>query len=242
MSADATPMGTATPPALWALVAPATGMERQAKTGGVKLTLALAIVCALLAGFAQAWRVDAAASTLQKLDNEGRLASMSDRQVDEETHKAERVYQVLRVAGAAVEAPVALGLACLAVVALGWFLKGRLKGSAVVPVAAATLLPGAVANLLDALVALRHATLPPEPTLLAPRTAADVLQVLGHPLVGPMTKLGGALDFYALWAALLLGYGVAFAAQVPLRRAVVGTVVAWVCWRLLTHVALGGGS
>jgi hypothetical protein len=232
--------GKTAPPALVALIAPDTGMERQAKVGGVKFAFIIAFVCALLAGAAQAWRVDAKESTLRKLEKQGGLQNMSDRQIEDETRTGERVYQVMRVAGAAVEAPLGLALGCLAVLGLGWFLKGRIKGSAVAPVAAATLLPGAIANLLDAVAAFRHSSLPPEPTLLAPRTVSALFEVFGHPLLGPLGKLGNAFDFFSLWAALMLGYGVAFAGQVPVRRALIGTMVAWVCLRLLTKVAAGG--
>ena len=232
--------GLSVPPALVALVAPDRGMERQAKVGGVKFAFLIALVCSLLAGGAEAWRVDAKASTLAKLEQEGSLKNKSDRQIEEDTRNAERIYQVMHVGGAAVAAPLDLGLGCLAVLILGWFLKGRFTGRAVAPVAAATLLPGAVANLLDAMTALRHATLPPEPPLLSPRTLSAVFEVLGHPLAGAAGKLGGALDFFSLWSALLLGYGVAAAAKLPLKRALIGTMVAWVCFRLITRVAVGG--
>jgi hypothetical protein len=236
----ASPRRLGVPPALVALIAPVTGMERQAKLGGVKAALLVAAVASLLAGGAEAWRVDARASTLKKLQNEGALSNMSDRQIDEQTHTAERIYQVTRVGRAAVAAPFDLGLGCLAVLALAWFLKGRLKGSAVAPVAAAALLPGAIADALDAMTAFRHPVLPPESTLLSPRTVSALFELLGHPLVGAWSRLGNAFDVFSLWSALLLGCGVAAAASVPLRRALVGTMVAWLCFRLLTRVAPGG--
>jgi hypothetical protein len=110
----------------------------------------------------------------------------------------------------------------------------------VAPVVAATLLPGAIANFVDAVTAFRHVAVPPEGIPLAPRTLSAMLSALGHPAMGPWLKLGNALDFFSLWAALMMGYGVAAAGRVPRRTAVVGTVVAWVCYRLLTNVALGG--
>jgi len=215
-------------------------MERQAKIGGVKFSFLIALICSLAAGGAEAWRVDAKASTLAKLEQEGSLQTKSERQIEEDTRNAERVYQVTHIGAAAVAAPLDLGLGCLAVLGLGWFLKGRITGKAVAPVAAATLLPGAVANLLDAITALRHSVLPPEPTLLSPRTLSAVLEVLGHPLTGAASKLGGAFDFFSLWSAVLLGFGVAAAAKLPLKRALVGTGVAWICFRLITRVAVGG--
>jgi hypothetical protein len=114
------------------------------------------------------------------------------------------------------------------------------KGSAVVPVAAATLLPGAIATVLDALAAFRHAAMPPEGVPLAPRTLGAVLALAGRPLMGPWVKLGDAFDFYSLWAAILMGFGLAAAARLPRRNAIIGTLIAWVCYRLLTHVAMGG--
>jgi hypothetical protein len=230
----------AVPPALLALLAPDTGMERQAKVGGVKLAFLIAFGCALLAGGMQAWRVDARAATLQRLEKQGQLQNMSDRQVADETRNAERVFQVTRIAGAAADAPLQLGLTCLVVLGLGWFLKGRVKGSAVAPVAAATLLPGAIANLLDAVAAFRHSSIPAQGAQLAPRTVSALFAVFEHPLMGPWAKLGNALDFFSLWAALMLAYGVAFAGQIPVKRALIGTMVAWVCLRLLTRVATGG--
>jgi len=232
--------GRALPPALLALVAPDAGMERQARTGGVKLAFIIAFVCALLAGGAHSLRVDAKDATLQRLEKQGGLQNMSDRQIEDETRTAERIFVVARVARGAFEAPLQLGLTCLAVLGLGWFLKGRVKGSAVAPVAAATLLPGALANLLDAVAALQHAVLPPGPAELSPRSLSGIFAVLGHPLMGPWLKLGNTFDFFSLWAALMLGYGVAHAGQVALKRAMWGTMIGWVCVRLLTQVAMGG--
>jgi hypothetical protein len=39
---------------------------------------------------------------------------------------------------------------------------------------------------------------------------------------------------------VMLGYGVAAAGQVPRRTALVGTMIAWICYRLLTNVAMKG--
>jgi hypothetical protein len=228
------------PPALVAMVAPDAGMERQARVGKPGLAVLIAIACALFAAFAQASRVDARSVTLQKLEKDGQLTAMSDRQVEDETRNAERLYQVMRVASGALEAPAFLLLGSLAVVVLVWFLKGKLKGRAVFPVSAAVLLPGALANLLDGITALRMEALPPGRAALAPRTVAGILASLGAPLSGAALKLGGALDFFSLWAAVLMGFGIAAAGDVPTRRALIGTLCAWVCYRLIFSVATGG--
>jgi Yip1 domain len=227
------------PPALVALVAPEAGMERQARVGGVKLAFLIAFVAAMLSAFAQASKVDLRSPTLAKLDADGKLATMSDKQVSDEVQSAERLQQVMKVAWGVLEAPVFLLGTSLAAVALIWFLKGKIKGGAVFPVAAAALLPNAIGDLLDAGTAMARTSLDAVATL-APRTLSLVMAALGHPLTDSALKLGNALDFFSLWGAALLAYGVAEAGGIPRRRAVVGTLVAWVCFRLLTHVAAGG--
>src|SRR5262249_28703155 len=157
--------------------------------------------CALLSGGAQALRVNAREATLKKFDQMGSLQNMSDRQIEDETRNAERIFVVLKVAGSAAEGPLWLGLSCLAVVVLGWFLKGRIVGGAVAPGAAATLLPNALATLLDGVAAFRHVTLPPQGAVLAPRNLSALFATFGHPLMGPWLKLGNAFDFFSLWTA-----------------------------------------
>lgn len=234
------PQPRGVPPALAAMVAPDAGMERQARVGKPHLAVLIAMGCALFAAFAHASRVDARSVTLQKLDKDGRLATMSDRQIADETHNAERLFQVTRVAEGALEAPMFLLLGALAVVVLVWFLRGRVKGRAVFPVAAAVLLPGAVANLLDGITALQHQALPLGRAALAPRSVAGIVAAFGHPLAGAALKLGTALDFFSLWAAVLMAFGVAAAGEVPVRRALIGTLCGWICLRLVVAVGLGG--
>lgn len=222
------------------LFAPDRGMVKQALVGRARWFFLFAWLCSILLGATLAYRVDARASTLRKLEEQGELANMSDRQIADETRNAERVSQVATIAKATVATPVQLGLACVSILALAWFFRGRIKGSAVVPCAAPTLLPGALANLIDAIAAFRHPVLPPEGVPLGPRTLGAALALLERPLMGPWLKLGNALDFYSLWAAVMLGFGVAAAGQVPRRTAVTGTLVAWICYRLLTNVATRG--
>jgi hypothetical protein len=39
-----------------------------------------------------------------------------------------------------------------------------------------------------------------------------------------------------------MGFGVAAAGDVPVKRALIGTLCGWVCLRLLLAVAMGGGK
>lgn len=228
------------PPALVALAAPDEGMERQARVGTARFAFLVAMACSLLAAFAHAYRVDAREATVQKLAAANQLDNMSDRQLEDETLKANRLFQVARVAGGALDAPVFLGLGSLAVLILVWFLRGKVKGRAVVPVAAAAMLPGAIANLLDAITAFQHAALPPAKVTLAPRSISAIAEIVGHPLVAPWVKLGNAFDLFSLWGAVLMGFGIAAAGDIRPRRALVATLIGWLCWRLITNVAGGG--
>ncbi|MFO0760660.1 MAG: YIP1 family protein [Byssovorax sp.] len=240
VSADAqhaAPRPEGAPSLLGLLFSPDRTMERQAKVGRVRWAFLIAWLCSILLGAALAYRMDARQSTLQKLDESGELKSMSDRQIADETTKAERVAQAGQVAKGVVGAPLDLAGASVAVLALGWFLRGKIKGSAVGPVAAASLLPGAIARLLDAIAAYQHAQIPPEGIPLSPRTLAALLTLYGHPPGEPWLKLAGALDFFSLWSALILGFGVAAAAQLSRRSALIATLIAWVCYQLLTRVA-----
>lgn len=228
------------PPALVALVAPDAGMERQARIGGALLPFLLAFVCAVLAAFAHAARVDGRSAALRKLEQGGQLQTMSEKQIEDETRSAERLFQVGRVASGTLQAPLQLGGLCLAVLGLVWFLRGKVKGRAVVPVAAAALLPNAIADLLDTGAALVHRSIPIGSASLAPRTLSAALASAGHALEPGWVKLGNALDLFSLWGAILLAYGVAAAGEVPARRALWTTLCAWICWRLLAAVAVGG--
>src|SRR5207248_4924284 len=172
----------------------------------------------------QVARIDSREATLRKLDQGGQLQTMSDRQVEDETRNADRLYQVVTSAKGLFEAPAFLLLGGLGVVVLVWFLRGKVKGRAVFPVAAAVLLPTAVANLLDAFTALRQASLPVGAVVLAPRNIAAIVASLGHALPMPWAKLGNAFDFFSLWGAVLMGYGVASSGEVPLKRAMIGSL------------------
>lgn len=228
-------------PAPWSLLfAPDRAVDAQARVGRTLGLLLVAWVCSLLLASALAFRVDARSETLRKFDASGELRTMSDRQISDETRKADRLFQVASIAKGVVVPPLLLGLNALALLGLVWFLRGRVKGRAVGPVAAAVMLPGAIADLLDAASAFRHAVITPGDVVLSPRTLGAALALAGHPLSPPWSKLANVPDIFSFWAAVLMAYGVSAVGQVPKRRALIGTVIAWLCYRLLTQVAIGG--
>ena len=234
------PRVKATPP-LFALIAPDIGMEKVARLGRARWPLLFAMVCALAMGGAEALRVDAREGTLKELEMSGQLKTQSDKQIDDQTKGAERAFIVKRVASSAVKAPLVLLGSLIGLYVLSWFLRGRANGQAMLAVAGYALIPHAIADLLAAGSAFLHAQLAPDHPPLIPRSLADVLAAAGLNAGPAVVKLAGVVDFFSLWAAVLLAFGLAPAAQLPRSKALIATFAAWVLWRLLTQVALAGG-
>jgi hypothetical protein len=233
--------GWSVPAPAIALVMPEVGMERVARTGRVRWPLLITVVCSLLAAGAAIMRVDARDATLRELEQKNELLNSSDRQIEDATTSKERIFTVSRIAGALVEAPVKLLGYVILLYGLSWFLRGRVASRAVAAVGASALLPGAVARLLEAGATLQQPSMAPDAPAPLPRTLADLgALVAGHPLTGAAAKLLGALDLFSFWSALLLAFGFAAATQLPRRRAITATLVAWLCIQLISNVAMGG--
>jgi len=242
-NAQALPGKWAVPSPVVALVARDVGMERVARRERVLLPFLFALVCSLLAAGASSYRIDARDATLANLDRSGQLKTMSDRQIEDQTKDAERTYIVKTIALGLVWPPAKLGLLCVGLLGLSWFVRGRSKGKAVAAVAAVAMVPGAIEDLLRVGAALGRRSIPPEGPPLIPADFASMwAQISGHPLAGPAAKLLGGLDIFSLWGALLAGYGLAVAANLPLRRAMTATIIGWLCIHVLLVAATGGGG
>jgi Yip1 domain len=215
-------------------------MELVAKQGRVLWPMLIAILCALALGGAEAYRVDAREATLREAEMSGQLKNMSDKQLEDNTKAAERKFIFFRVGWTAVKAPLTWLGSVVGLFALSWFLRGRNLKGAIPAVAAAALLPHALGDLIGAGAALLTQQLSPEHGPLVPRTLGAVLEAAGLSLGMAAGKLLSVVDFFSLWAALLLAFGLGPAANLPRRKAVVATLVAWLLWRLVTQVAFGG--
>ncbi|GAC1340293.1 MAG: hypothetical protein NVSMB23_10390 [Myxococcales bacterium] len=233
---------TTLPSPLLALFVPDVGVPRVARAGRVRGPLLVAACCSLLAGVAVSLRVDGRNATLRELEQQGQLKTMSDKQVDDAQKAAERAFIVARIAWGAAEAPLALARNAAGLFLLAWFLRGKLKTGPLLAVCGVALLPGAVGNLLEIAAAVQQQGVAPDVFHhLVPHDGSELAAALGHPLDGPLAKLGSAFDVFALWSALLLGHGLSAAAGLPVRKAVLATLAGWLLWRLATHVALAGG-
>jgi Yip1 domain len=235
-----------------ALVAPDIGMERVARTGRVRWLLLAAMVCSLAAGLTAAWKVDARNATLAAIEAQGQIQTTSDQQIQDQTKAAERTFMVVRMAVALVLPAIDFAFYCVGLFALAWFLRGRSTGRAIAAVSAAALMPSAISSVLETIAAATRQSIAPAPmsigvaTIFTPLVPRDLgalyAAATGHPLAGAAGALLSSIDVFSLWAAILLAYGLVFAANLPRRRALAGTLIGWLCFRLLTHVAMGGGA
>jgi hypothetical protein len=237
---SADPKPSRVPPHLAALLFPDTAMERVAKSGKWGFALAFALAASLALGGAEAFRVDAREPTLREAEISGQLKNLSDKQLDDNTKAAERSFIVKRLAASVVKPELLLLGSLLGLYVVAWFLRGRASSTAVTAVAGASLLPHALADLLSAGAALVTSQLSPEHGPLIPRNLGAVFDALGVHAPMAALKLATAVDFFSLWAALLLAFGLGPAAQLPRGKAIAATLVAWLLWRLFTQVALGG--
>ncbi len=230
------------PAPLVALLAPDVGMPRVARESKARWALLFAMVCALSLSGMQAMRVDAHAETLQELEMTGQLKDMSDRQVEDQAKAADRKFIVKTVAASIFRPPLLCLVYLVSLYILAWFLRGRSQGGQMSAVAGAALIPSAVSDLLSAGAVWMHSTIETHGPPLIPRTLNQILAHFGHSISGPLAPLGNALDLFSLWSALLLGFGLATAANLSRRSAVIASLVAWTLWRLLLACAfhLGG--
>jgi hypothetical protein len=239
--ASGSPVAARIPALLVALVAPDLGMERVARSSRVAAPLLLALACSLAFGAAEVARVDAVQATLRELDAQGKLKDLSDQAIADQTTAAERAFAVKRVALAAIRPPLLWAGSLAGLYLLVWFLRGRSSGGGMRAVAAASLLPHAIADLLGAGATWLAARLPIDHAPLVPRTLADLLVARGIEAPFALQRLAGALDFFSLWAALLLGFGLGPAARLSRGRALGAVLLTWLLFRLLTRVAFPGG-
>jgi len=162
------------------------------------------------ASFAVRW--NAAPAIIQKLDASGQLKGMPEADLADQIQQAERLRLVTGIAGGLVlPALMVLGIA-VALAVLAWLLGKKGTFQAFFTAAAVGMLPIALSKLLYGLVALVQSSLSEDrAATLAPSSLA-ILHVHSPKLM----RILSGIDFFHIWAALLIGIG--FAAVVGMRR------------------------
>ncbi len=187
---------------------PAAIEARRALWPVVFLSLATAF-----AGAAFAVRWNAAPSIIRGLEMSGQLKGMPEQDLSDQIQQAERLKLVTSIAGGLV-LPVLMVLGIAVVLSLlAWLLGKKGAFNAFFTAAAVGMLPVALAKFLYGLVALVQTSLSEDrAATLLPSSLALVF----HPQSPKLMRLFSSLDFFHLWAALLIGVG--FAAVVGMRR------------------------
>jgi hypothetical protein len=174
----------------------------------VLLTLATAF-----SGAAFAVRWNAAPSIIKELEMSGQLKGMPEADLADKIQQAERLKLVTGIAGGVVmPALTVLGIAVVLAL-LAWLLGKKGSFSSFFTAAAVGLLPIALSRFLYGLVALVQSSVSEErAATLLPSSLAAIF----HAHSPKVMRLLTSIDFFSLWAALLVGVG--FAAVVGMRR------------------------
>jgi hypothetical protein len=195
---------------LKALVDPVSGVPQAIEAR--RWVLPLIAVCAAVSfsGIAFASRLDAAPAVLKKMEDAGELAKASEREVGEQVEQAQRVALVAGAARGVLLMPLELLLIAVALKVTAWLLGRKLLFAHAFTVATVAFLPVAIFHVVFAAVALKQSVvvisqaanlLPSSLAAWAPDTGSRLARVLG------------AVDFFNLWAAALLGLGFAKGVQ-----------------------------
>jgi hypothetical protein len=218
------------------LTAPAIGLASAVDRRRSLAAILLATIASLAFASVAVPRIDHERAAAAELARSPKAAEMTPHEREEAIATSRKVGQILGW-GAALALPAlrALGLA------LALFVAFRVAGTRPpfresFAVAAHGLLPIALERLLSIPAAIARAPIPVEQAAaLLPSSPAALLPP------GAPAALGGALgalDLFALWAAVLVATGMARASGASVRRAGVTVAVLYLAWVAVARIAL----
>lgn len=189
------------------------------------------------AGAAFADRLDAAKEVLPKLAEKGELAKASEREIAEEIEQTQRIALVLGVARATFGLPLAVLAIAVALKILAWLLGRKSAFGELFTAASIAMLPVALFHALETIIALRQ-------DVIAPAQAGQLMISSLQPLFAPgrpgVGRVLGAIDFFSLWSAGLLGLGFAAATRLPAGRGVLLGLLLYLLYAAAVLVGLAG--
>lgn len=198
--------------------------------------LLLIMLCATAAGTAFALRWEAGPAVVRQLQQSGRLEKMTESEITEEIETAWRRGMVGGVARGLIFTPLMV-LALAAVLWLcGWLLEAPAPFASLFAVAVLALLPLALKDLIFTACALAQHT-------LSEQQVAELVPSSLAALKGLSPKLKralGAVDFFRLWSAALLGLGFSAATGMRRSRALLLVGVLYLAYAGVFHVGLAG--
>ncbi len=165
-------------------------------------------------GAAFASRLDPSREVIPRMEQSGELAKASEREVNEEVQKAQRIALVGGVAKGVFGMPLAVLVLAVLVRLSVWLIGRKSTFSACFTAVSVAMLPIALAYLIQAAAALRQDVLVPA------QSGGLLVSSLGQVLTvqSPVAaKLLSVVEVFKLWTVLLLGLGLAEATR--MRRA-----------------------
>lgn len=216
--------------------------------GRYGLPLLIVIVCAALAALALGARLDLAAEVLA--DNAGAAPATvtglepapaevkTDREIAEATAHRTAVTRVRLGLAAGLTTPARVLLLGFCLFVLGRFVGGSPTTTRALTAAALIALPGAVRSLLIA-VAAWHQPAIGSADLDTMAAAAALPLPAGHPV---LARLLGGVDLFTCWSVVILGFGLAAAAELKPTKAFVTAAIGFALYLLVTGLIMGGGG
>jgi hypothetical protein len=219
-----------------ALILPDRTMPRVVARERGTAALLTVMLFAGIAAFVVGSRLDPTAAVLaqetQMMQMQGKDAEpRSDRDIAETIDKQRTMGQVMLGLSAGFFTPFLAGLLAMGVFAAGRFVGGKPSMPKSFAAASHAMLPMAVKSAAIAVTAWSAQTLSP--------MEIEKLGKLG--VVGPLGPLAG-VDLFVVWSVVLLWFGLAAAASITRRRALVTTLVAFAIFMLVfgDFAAAGG--
>lgn len=202
---------------LQTLIDPVAGVPKAVE--GRRWVLPLIVLCAAVSfsGVAFASRLDASPSVIAKMEQSGELAKSSERELNEEIEQAQRIALVGGVAKGVFLMPLCLLLVAVALKLAAWLVGRKLLFVHAFTVAAVAFLPIAVFHVLFGIVALK------QPVVSAAMASQLLPSSLSAVVTGGGPKVARVLaqvDFFNLWAAALVGLGLAAGTKMRAWRGV----------------------
>ena len=194
------------------LTNPAEGIPAAVEVKKPFWPVVLLSLASAFAGAAFAVRWSAAPSILRELEMSGQLKGMPEADLADKIQQAERLRLVTGIAGGLVlPALMVLGIA-VALAILAWLLGKKGTFKAFFTAAAFGMLPIALSKFLYGLVALVQSSVSEDRAArLLPSSLAFI-----HASSPKVMRILSSIDFFHIWAALLIGVG--FAAVVGMSR------------------------
>ena len=221
-----------------ALVDPVDGVAAAVEGRRWALPMVALALCASLAGAAGALRWDPTSTVVSEMAEKGELARASEREVQDGIQQAGRIRLVAGISGG-VTTPLTLLFIAVALKLAAWLLGAKAPFGKCFTAAAVAMLPIALYHLLFAVVAFHQLGV----TLAQAKTLVPSSLLALSPDAAPkLARFLGAVDFFSLWSAALLGLGFAQAAEMKKGRALVVGFVLYAMYAAVFLVALPGLS